>query len=116
MMKNLKEESERRPGGGEASAEPKVHVSSPSVTLRLQGTEIKKEEDFKYLESTGHVDWRKKKCIKWQKRMQGTTAEVSSVMDNYSVRNFDFLLKVQCVQFGFIYDFIYFIFIYCKSI
>lgn len=59
-----------------------MYIRAPSGTLRLQGAEIKKAEDLKYLESTGHVEWKNvTKGLKWQKRMQGTTAEVSRLMD-----------------------------------
>lgn len=78
-MNNLKsggrepeEESQRRRRcdpekgveGRLASAKRNMHIRAPSGTLRLQGAEIKKAEDFKCLESTGHVEWEKK----WEKR------------------------------------------------
>lgn len=51
----------------------------------MQEAEIKKAEDFKYLESTGqsNVEWGKivKRGMKWQRRMQGTTAEVNRLTD-----------------------------------
>lgn len=39
-----------------------IYIRAPSGTLRLQEAEIKKAEDFKYLESTGqsNVEWGKK--------------------------------------------------------
>ena len=66
-----------------------VNEREPSRTVRLQGAEIQKVEDFKYLGSTvqnneecrkevkkriqtGWNNWRKVSCVMWDKRLYQT--------------------------------------------
>lgn len=83
-----------------------MYIRAPSGTLRLQGAEIKKAKDFKYLESTGHVEWEKSdKGHKVAEEEEGDDCWSKQANGSVLCRNFDSLLKVQRVLFGLIYDF-----------